>query len=103
MRRKTENRDAFSKVERRHSNRVASPDYAHVNNSIIYIATHKRNAPINMLSCSKAPNTQQVEHFQHPRKPAIFSVVTSRYAMLAPVKLVSYLSSLAKVFISVRL
>ena len=58
---KTEDRDAFSDEEHRHKNPVASIDYALINKSIIYFTTHKRKAPINMLSRSKAPKTQQLE------------------------------------------
>ena len=43
---KTEGSDAFSKVEHKYGNTVASLDYAHVNKSIIYIyATMSKKHP----------------------------------------------------------
>ena len=44
---KTENRDAFSEVEHKHNNPVASLEYARVSKSIIYVtkSTHQQAVP----------------------------------------------------------
>ena len=68
----SEGSDAFTEVEHKHENPVVSLDYASINKSTIYVTMHKRKAPINMLSCSKAPKTQQMEHCQHSRKASVF-------------------------------
>ena len=39
---------------------------------LIYVTTHERKAPTNILFRSKAPKTHQVEHCQHPRKTSEF-------------------------------
>ena len=41
--------------------------------SIIHVATYEENALINMLSHSKTPKMQQVEHGQHLRKGVFLS------------------------------
>ena len=50
----------FSEVEHRHGNSVAIFESAGVNKSNIYFTMHKRQAPINTISLSKAPKTQQI-------------------------------------------
>ena len=40
-------------------------------NLTMYVTTHERKAPIDMLSRNKAPKTQQVEHYQHLKKQPV--------------------------------
>ena len=66
--------DAFSKVEHKHENPVASLDYARIIKSImyLYVTMHKQNAPINILHRSKAPKTQKLSIFNIREKSVIF-------------------------------
>ena len=54
----------FSEVDHKLNNLVASFECALVNVSIIYITMHKENAPINILSCSKAPKHNKFTDIQ---------------------------------------
>ena len=69
---KAKNSDVFSEAEHWHKNPVSSLSYAGVSKSIIYITTHKQEAPIYQLSCSKASKTQQVLSYKHMSKPVDF-------------------------------
>ena len=66
------NSDVFSEAEHWHKNPVSSLSYAGVSKSIIYITTHKQEAPIYQLSHSKAPKTQQNVGYKHMSKPVYF-------------------------------
>ena len=57
----------FSKWNR-HDNPVVSIECARVKKSIIYVTVRKQKAPINMLSHSKAPKTQQNCCYIHKSK-----------------------------------
>ena len=85
--------DAVSKVKHRCNNPVTSLEYACVNKSILYVTTHKRKAPINMLSRSKTPKPQQVEGFTHMR---ITSTYFSHHKLRWHVENLACLSSYAK-------
>ena len=72
---KTGDSDAFSKVEHRDDNPVASLEYARVNKSIIhvYVAKHEKRSPISMLPSRKTLKSSQ-------RTLTMFvGVVTLRY------------------------
>ena len=57
----------FSEETHRHSNSVASLYYAWVNQAIMYVTKYKWKTPMNMLSYSNTPKTQQVERFTHTK------------------------------------
>ena len=87
----------FSKVEHKYKNPVESLDYACINESLS-VTMHQRKVPINMLSRSKAPKTQQVEHLSTSEKNQwTFLVVTIQGATLAPSKDFVYLGFFEKV------
>ena len=44
----------------------------------------EQKPPIDRLSRSETPKTQQVEHWQHPKKPEILFVTANRGGTLAP-------------------
>ena len=91
---KIEDSDAFFKV--------ASPEYACVDKSIIHVTAHERRAPINKLSRSQTLKTQQVESFTHPRKTSkSFSRHRPGRCVCARENL-DYLSSFAKLSVSVK-
>ena len=52
-RKKTEENDAFSEVEHRRDNQVASHNYACVNKAIRHVTTREQKAPINMQKQNK--------------------------------------------------
>ena len=88
-------------MEHKHESAVVSLDYASINKSTIYVTMHKRKAPINMLSCSKAPKTQQVGN--NREKPADFFLLSntsvnfstcSHFANLVPLQKFPFLFSL---------
>ena len=53
-------------MEHKHDYAVASVEY------VAYVTAHERKVPINKLSRSKTPETQQVEGFTHSRKTSDF-------------------------------
>ena len=71
--RKTEESNAFSEVEHRHDNPVASLEYAHVNKSV---AMRERKAPISMFSRSKECN--KLRGFKHMKITSGFLVTIVR-------------------------
>ena len=75
-------------MEHRHDNPVTSLEHAHVNQSIIYITTHERKAPINVLSRRKTTKTKQVEGFtyMYMRETSGFLVTTDRDGTFASTK-----------------
>ena len=62
----------------------------------------KSKAPIYNLSRNKAPKTQLIEFYNHPKKTSDLLVGKNRDATLAPAKIVAYLDCLAKVFVRVQ-
>ena len=70
--------------------------------SIYYIRANTINkAPINKLSAAKAPKTQRVEHTENSRKSREFLIVSNKGITSASANIFGYISSFAKVFISV--
>ena len=61
---KTEESDSFFEEEHKHENPVSLD--IDTSTSLLHVT------PINMLSRSKAPKTQQIEQCQHPRKASVF-------------------------------
>ena len=67
---------AVSKVKHRHSDLVANFQCASINKSTMYVTMHKRKAPINTLSRSKAPKRQLVAGYKHSSKTSgLFKVL----------------------------
>ena len=68
----------FSKWNR-HDNPVVSIECARVKKSIIYVTVRKQKTPIYILSCSKAPKTQQIAVTTIREKPEdFFNVIHGR-------------------------
>ena len=78
--------NAFSNVEHKHKNPVASLDYARVLNSIIYVKIRERTAPINI----------DVVQRQSTQNTASCALSKKTDATLAPAKTLLILSSFAK-------
>ena len=72
-----EESDAVSEVKHRYDNSFVSLQYVRVNKSTMYITMHKRKAPITMLSCSNAPNAQEM-WVRNKRKTVVIIYVTKR-------------------------
>ena len=57
----------------------------HAVTSLLYMLQRdEQKPPIDRLSRSETPKTQQVEHWQHPKKPEILFVTVNRGGTLAP-------------------
>ena len=70
-------------MEHRHDNPVESFKCARVNKSIRYDTMHKQKAPIIILSCNKAPKTQQIADTNMQGKPVDFVNNTAQVLTLA--------------------
>ena len=72
----------------------------HTLTSLLYIVQQK--APIYMLSRSKAPKTQQVEHCQQPKKNEGFSSRHQLVRHISTHKIFAYSGFFSKVAVSVK-
>ena len=76
--------DPVAAVDHRQGCSVASFQYTRVNKSIIYVTMHKWKARIDVLSCSKAPKTQQNAGYKHQKTASGLLYGTVRAFTLAP-------------------
>ena len=85
-------------MEHKHENSVACLDM-HAFTSLLYVLLqlYERKAPINILSRSKAPKTQQVERCQHARKASDVFCFYQPGRYISTHKLFAYWGFFAKV------